>query len=85
MSENSQQPEPATSAALKPFAVTIPVAQQLLGNKARSEVYREIASGRLTAVKDNGKTLITVESIERRQQSLPIAKMVPRGRHARRG
>jgi len=60
---------------IKPFAVSIRVAQKLLGDKARSVVYDEIGRGRLEAIKDGGKTLIVLESIERYMASLPEAKI----------
>jgi hypothetical protein len=65
--------------ALKPFAVTMKAAQKLLADKARSEVYDAINRGELDAIKDGARTLITVESIERRQRSLPVAKFRPKG------
>jgi hypothetical protein len=74
---------------LKPYAVPIRIAQTLLGNKARSEIYGAINRGELEARKDGKKTLITMASIERRQTSLPPAdfKRYPhirrRGRKAR--
>ena len=55
----------------KPFAVPIREAGSLLGDKARSEIYAEVGRGRLVAVKDASKTLITLESIERYMRSLP--------------
>lgn len=48
--------------ALMP-AVPLPVAQRMLGDKARSEMYREAGNGRLEFLKDNGKTLVTTRSI----------------------
>ncbi len=60
---------------LKPRAVPIRDARKLLGNKARSEVYREVGRGNLDAVKDGNKTLITLASIERYMASLPPAKI----------
>jgi hypothetical protein len=50
---------------LRPFAVPIPTAQVLLGNKAKSEVYKAGGNGLLDFVKDGSKTLITVDSIVR--------------------
>jgi hypothetical protein len=57
--------------ALKPTAVPIRMAIPLLGGKARSEVYVLINKGRLDAVKDGAKTLITVASIDAYMSSLP--------------
>ena len=68
--------------ALKPFAVPIPTAQFLLGEKSIAALYNDGGRAeddplRLVFVKDGTKTLITLESIERRQRSLPIAKIAP--------
>jgi hypothetical protein len=87
--ELAEAAQPDDAPALKPFAVTIKVAQKLLADKARSEVYDAINRGELDAIKDGSRTLITVESIERRQRSLPPAKFRPlaralEGRRARR-
>jgi hypothetical protein len=75
MSTDDQQPTPAS--ALKPIAVPVPEAQRLCGDKCRSSLYDAIARGELEAVKDGAKTLITLESIERRQANLPPAKIKP--------
>jgi hypothetical protein len=72
-SDNQQTAAPA----LEPVAVSIREAQRLLGDKARSQLYKDIARGELEAVKDGAKTLITLESIKRRQASLPPAKIKP--------
>jgi len=74
---------------LKPIAVSIPVARKLLGDKARGPLYDAIGEGRLEALKDGGKTLITMASIERYMTTLPPAKIKPpaprvRDRKARR-
>ena len=61
--------------SLEPFAVKIPEAGRLLGNKCRSEIYEEIKAGLLEAVKDGRRTLITVRSIRALQQSWPPAKL----------
>jgi hypothetical protein len=50
---------------MRPFAVTIPDAQQILGRKARSQIYQAIGRGELEAVKDGAKTLVVVASIVR--------------------
>jgi hypothetical protein len=60
--------------AIKPFAVPIPEAQRLLGDKGRSPLYEAISRGELRAVKDGNKTLIVLESIERYMAALPPAK-----------
>jgi hypothetical protein len=67
---------------LKPYAVDIPVARKLMGNKSRSEVYEAAAKGEVDFVKDGKKTLVVLASIERRQAALPAAnvKLTPRKR-----
>jgi hypothetical protein len=50
---------------MRPFAVKIPDAQQILGRKARSQIYEAIGRGELEAVKDGSKTLVVVASIVR--------------------
>jgi hypothetical protein len=47
----------------------------LLGDKARSEVYKQIGLGNLEAFKDGNKTLISIASIERYVTALPPAKI----------
>jgi hypothetical protein len=74
---------PAAPPALKPFAVTIRKAQVLLGDKSRSEVYEAVAHGKLVALKDGGKTLITLSSIEAYMASLPRAEIKPSARRRR--
>jgi hypothetical protein len=73
--------------ALKPFAVTIGRARELLAGKGRTQIYEAISSGELDAIKDGNRTLITVASIERYMAALPPAKFKPlpiqRLRHAR--
>jgi hypothetical protein len=68
---------PDVYAELKPRAVPVRVAQMLLGDKARSEVYKQIGLGNLDALKDGNKTLISVASIERYVAALPPAKIKP--------
>lgn len=75
-----------SDSALKPFAVNIQTARELLGRKSRSYIYEAAGRGELDLVKDGGKTLVTVELIERRQQSLPrleVKPFVPRDRKKR--
>lgn len=62
---------------LRPLAVTIPKARSLLGDKARSEIYRCVSRGELDAVKDGRRTLIVVASIEKFMAALPRAKFTP--------
>jgi len=54
--------------ALMP-AVPLHVAQRMLGDKARSEMYREAGNGRLEFLKDGGKTLVTMRSIRNYQRT----------------
>jgi hypothetical protein len=50
---------------LKPFAIPLRgKARELLGNKAVSEIYEEVAAGRLELLKDGKRSLITLRSIE---------------------
>jgi hypothetical protein len=63
---NEQQSEPDW---LKPPHVKIPVARKLLGDKARSEIYKLLAAGLLDGVKDGPRTLI-IASIEQYNKSL---------------
>jgi hypothetical protein len=44
-------------------AVPLPLAGQMLGNKARSELYEDQKAGRLEFVKDGRRTLCTTKSI----------------------
>jgi hypothetical protein len=78
---NMQQPEPkqtiATLGPLEPVAVSIPEARRLLGGKSRSQLYSDIGSGKLEALKDGVKTLITLESIRAYMAGLPPAKIKP--------
>jgi hypothetical protein len=60
---------------VEPFAVPLKEAQRLLGDMSHSQIYNVIGRGELEAVKDGGKTLITMRSIWARQESLPPAKI----------
>src|SRR5262245_10703428 len=71
--KRKRRPPAALPPGLTPFAVEVEHARALLGNMARSRVYDEIGAGRLDAVKDGDKTLITYASILRRQRGLPRA------------
>jgi hypothetical protein len=61
---------------LQPLTVSIKTAQALTG-KSRSALYESIGNGQLDAVKDGKRTLITWESIQRRQNALPRAVIKP--------
>jgi hypothetical protein len=60
-----------------PFAVRIPTAQKVLGDKSRSTIYEAVGRGELVAVKDGAKTLITVESIKGYCAAMPPAQIKP--------
>jgi hypothetical protein len=59
---------------LEPFAVSVKEARRLLGGKSAAGLYQALAHGELEAIKDGKKTLITMRSIRKRQQSLPAFK-----------
>lgn len=54
------------------LAATIPNAARMSG-LSRSEIYRRLADGRLTAVKSGSRTLILVSSLRQHLESLPLA------------
>lgn len=85
-----EKPNIADLAPLKPYAVSIPTAQYLLGEKSVAALYNDGGRPeddplRVEFIKDGSKTLITLESIERRQRLLPIAKIKPPKPRAPRG
>jgi hypothetical protein len=87
--DQSEKPKLPEVELLRPFAVPIPTAQYLLGEKSVAALYNDGGRPeddplRLEFVKDGSKTLITLESIERRQRSLPLAKIKPPKRRGRR-
>lgn len=57
--------------SLEPTAVPMPRARELLGDKSYSEIYEAIDEGKLVALKDGRKTLITIESIRSYMAALP--------------
>jgi hypothetical protein len=69
-------------------AVPVAVGQKMLGDKARSEMYREAANGRLEFLKDNNKTLVATRSILAYQRAnfkpFAIAKLEPPKKRGRR-
>jgi hypothetical protein len=72
---------------LRPYAVPVAKARALLGDKAASTLYVDAARPdgdplKLNLIKDGNKTLVTLESIERRQRALPPAKITAPRRHA---
>jgi hypothetical protein len=60
-----------------PFAVSIPQAAQMIG-RCPATVYELAGAKRIRAVKSDGRTLITVESLRAYIDSLPEAKIAPR-------
>ena len=61
---------------IKPFAVKLrPDGRRLLGDKCYSEIYEEIAKGRLELIKDGRRSLLTMRSIEAYMASLPPAEV----------
>jgi hypothetical protein len=77
MNNDVDDPQRSSAPVLEPFAVPIPEAQRLCGDKCRSSLYDAISRGELDAVKDGQKTLITLASNRRRQANLPPAKIKP--------
>jgi hypothetical protein len=66
---------PIAVAELRPRGVTVKTACALLGNKSRSQLYVDIAAGRLDAYKDGARTIITVASIDRMIDKMPRAQI----------
>ena len=58
---------------IEPLAVSISEAGRIIGIK-RSSIYREIAAGRLTAVKANKRRLLTMEALRAWLAALPQSK-----------
>jgi hypothetical protein len=80
----------AASVAMEPFAVPIPEAARILGRGrkpggGRSSINADLARGKLEAVKDGRKTLVTMESIRRLHASRPRAVFspLPQRKHSR--
>jgi hypothetical protein len=59
--------------ALEPIAVPIPKAC-LLSGLSRSGLYRELAAGKVRAVKSGSRTLVLVDSLREHVAGLPEAK-----------
>ena len=64
------------NASLDPLALPIADAVTFSG-LSRSEVYRQLATGNLRAVKSGSRTLVLVESIRAHLASLPVASFRP--------
>lgn len=59
--------------ALEPIAVPIPQAC-LISGLSRSGLYRELAAGKVRAVKSGSRTLVLVDSLRKHVSGLPEAK-----------
>jgi hypothetical protein len=66
-----------TKMEVEPLLVSIPQTAQYIG-RCTATVYELIGAGVLVAVKSDGRTLVTMESIKRYVASLPLAKIAPR-------
>jgi hypothetical protein len=62
---------------IEPLLVTIPHTSQLIG-RCNATVYGLIGAEQLDAVKSDGRTLVTMDSIKRYVASLPKANIAPR-------
>ncbi len=72
MSDIAQDP----IVSIAPFLVSIPVAADLIGRSV-SFVYYAIGNGQIEALKSDGRTLVTVDSLRAYVASLPHAKIKP--------
>jgi hypothetical protein len=61
---------------IEPILVSIPQGCQMIGRGVQA-MYDLIGSGRIKAVKSDGRTLIVVESLHEYAKSLPPAKIAP--------
>jgi hypothetical protein len=66
-----------TKMEIEPLLVSVPQTAQYIG-RCTATVYELIGSGRLNAVKSDGRTLVTMESIKGYVASLPPAQIAPR-------
>jgi hypothetical protein len=66
-----------TKMEIEPFLVSIPQTCQLIG-RCTATVYELVGAGRLIAVKSDGRTLITMDSIKDYVGKLPKAEIAPR-------
>jgi hypothetical protein len=66
-----------TKMEIEPFLLSIPQTGQAIG-RCNATVYELLGSGQLTAVKSDGRTLVTMESIKSYVASLPRAIIAPR-------
>ena len=67
----------ASVGPMRPFAVSIPKTQELLGDKCRSGIYAAAGDGLLDLIKDGAKTLVTVDSIIRYYGKMRPAQIKP--------
>jgi excisionase family DNA binding protein len=68
--DDNKQPQ------LKPFAVSVTEAARITAS-GESTIWEKLAKGELDAVKDGGRTKVTMASIERHVASWPKAKFQP--------
>jgi hypothetical protein len=61
---------------LEPLTITVSEAVRISG-RSRSEIYRNLASGKLRAKKDGKRTLILFESLKQSIATLPDATFTP--------
>jgi hypothetical protein len=62
---------------IEPFLLSIPQTSQAIG-RCNATIYELVGAGQLVAVKSDGRTLITMESIKAYVASLPRAQIAPR-------
>jgi hypothetical protein len=65
-------PTAANTDPVPPFAVSIADARRISG-LSRSELYRRLAAGKISAVKGGSRTLVILDSLLRHLRSLPAA------------
>ena len=69
-------PEEETKASIKPYAVSVAKAAQIL-DSGESTIWEKLAKGQLTACKDGVRTKILMASIERHIATWPKAEFKP--------
>jgi hypothetical protein len=65
-----------TKMGVEPLLVSIPQTSQVI-SRCVATVYELIGAGQLVAVKSDGRTLVTMDSIKGYVASLPPAKVAP--------
>ena len=66
-----------TKMEIEPLLVSVPQTGQMIG-RCNATVYELAGAGQLVAVKSDGRTLITMDSIKHYVASLPAAQIAPR-------